>query len=448
MTVNLTTPPPGATDHVDFGNQASETAHQPQAGPQSGTSTEAGLTRRYANSQFPGSWYSALVDVPAGEPFGVRMIETFDGARTKEFNLYVDEVLVGRYAVPRAQGGLGWLAHDLLVDAPAALAATADGKARLKIEFPTDATDYDPSVADLWVLPGVTKDTTPPVVGARTQGTAGQDGWFTSPVRVELDALDDDDETPVVEVQTDTTWTPYVAPVELTADGPHTVTYRAGDASGNLTEPASLEVRIDQTAPVTVSEVVAPASTSAAAQVRLTPTDATSGVATTMAKVDDGEWEAVTGPVTLPSRSAHRVAWFSTDVAGNSETVQHAEVAALPTDDGDNGGAVAAVVSSSRGPRTAAGHRHGPDRQPAHRHRRLVEPGGHHRGAPVAPGRPADRGRDVGDVPRRPGGPSGRSRGPGDGGGRHVPRRLDLAADRRSARRPPRSRSPSWAGRR
>ncbi len=338
LTVNLTTPPPGATDHVDFGNQASETAHQLQAGPQSGTSTEAGLTRRYANSQFPGSWYSALVDVPAGEPFGVRMIETFDGARTKEFNLYVDEVLVGRYAVPRAQGGLGWLAHDLLVDAPAALAATADGKARLKIEFPTDATDYDPSVADLWVLPGVTKDTTPPVVGARTQGTAGQDGWFTSPVRVELDALDDDDETPVVEVQTDTTWTPYVAPVELTADGPHTVTYRAGDASGNLTEPASLDVRIDQTAPVTVSEVVAPASTSAAAQVRLTPTDATSGVATTMAKVDDGEWEAVTGPVTLPSRSAHRVAWFSTDVAGNSETVQHAEVAALPTDDGDNGG--------------------------------------------------------------------------------------------------------------
>ena len=166
LAVSLTTPPAGAGDHVDFGNQASETAHQVQAAPNSGTSSEAGLTRRYANSQFPGSWYSALVDVPAGEPFGVRMIETFDGARTKEFNLYVDDVPVGRYAVKRTQGGLGWLAHDLLVDDPAALAATADGKARLKIEFPTDATDFDPSVADLWVVPGVTKDTEAPAVGA------------------------------------------------------------------------------------------------------------------------------------------------------------------------------------------------------------------------------------------------------------------------------------------
>ena len=76
---------------------------------------------------------------------------------------------------------------------------------------------------------------------------------------------------------------------------------------------------------------------------RLTATDATSGVATTMVKVDDGEWQPVTGPVTLPSRGAHRVAWFSTDVAGNAETAQHAQVAALrrPT----------AASSSSRWPR-------------------------------------------------------------------------------------------------
>ncbi len=334
LAVSLTTPPAGAMDHVDFGNQASETAHQVQAAPNSSTSSEAGLTRRYAHSLYPGSWFSALVDVPAGEPFGVRMIETFDGARTKEFNLYVDEVPVGRYFVKRTQGGLGWLAHDILVDDPAALAATADGKARLKIEFPTDASDYDPSVADLWVVPGVTKDLAAPVVGARPQGTAGLGGWFTSPVRVELDALDDDDEQPVVEVQDGATWTPYVAPVEFADDGEHTVTYRAGDASGNVTEPTSVDVKVDQAAPVTVSEVVAPTSSSAAAQVRLTATDATSGVAATMVKVDDGDWQPVAGPVPLPSRGAHQVAWFSTDVAGNAETVQHTRVAPLPTDGG------------------------------------------------------------------------------------------------------------------
>ena len=64
LTVALTTPPPGATDHVDFGNQASETAHQVLAAPNSGTNSEAGLTRRYANShsQAPGSprWWTCL----------------------------------------------------------------------------------------------------------------------------------------------------------------------------------------------------------------------------------------------------------------------------------------------------------------------------------------------------------------------------------------------------
>ncbi|MBD3915141.1 family 78 glycoside hydrolase catalytic domain [Nocardioides hwasunensis] len=334
LTVALTTPPTTFTDHVDFGDPTSENAHDLQAHPRSGINSEAGLTRRYANSLYPGSWFSAELDVPKGEPFGIRMRETFDGARTKEMNLYVDDVPVGRYTVERAQGGLGWLAHDLLVDSPAALAATADGTARIKIEFPTDATDYDPSVADLWVVPGVTKDTAAPVVGARTRGTAGSGDWFTSPVQVEIDAIDDDDEQPRVEVQDGAGWASYVAPVELADDGEHTVTYRAADASGNVTEPASVDVKVDQTAPVTVSEVVAPATAAAAAQVRLTATDATSGVATTMVKVDAGEWQPATGPVTLPSRGAHAVAWFSVDVAGNAEAVRHAQVATLPTDGG------------------------------------------------------------------------------------------------------------------
>jgi hypothetical protein len=111
------------------------------------------------------------------------------------------------------------------------------------------------------------------------------------------------------------------------------VTYRAVDASGNAAEPASVDVKIDQTAPVTVSEVVAPTTDGAPAQVRLTATDATSGVATTMVRFDDGDWQQVTGPVALPSRGAHRVGWFSTDVAGNAETVEHAQVAALPADE-------------------------------------------------------------------------------------------------------------------
>ena len=110
------------------------------------------------------------------------------------------------------------------------------------------------------------------------------------------------------------------------------MTYRASDASGNVSEPASVAVRVDQVAPATLAEVVAPTTAGAAAQVRLTATDATSGVAGTMVRVDDGAWQPATGPVTLPSRGAHALAWFSVDAAGNAETVQHAQVAALPTE--------------------------------------------------------------------------------------------------------------------
>ena len=110
--VTLATPPSdaeGATDHVDFGDSASENAHGIQASPSSGTSVEAGLTRRYANSTVPGPSYSAQVEVAQDQPFVVRIIETFDGATTKEFNLYADGVFVDRYSISRSAGGsAGW----------------------------------------------------------------------------------------------------------------------------------------------------------------------------------------------------------------------------------------------------------------------------------------------------------------------------------------------------
>ena len=77
-------------------------------------------------------------------------------------------------------------------------------------------------------------------------GTPGQAGWFTSPVSVEVDALDENDEQPLVQVQDGSDWTPYVGPVQVAADGQRTVTYRAVDASGNVSAPASIDVKVDR----------------------------------------------------------------------------------------------------------------------------------------------------------------------------------------------------------
>src|SRR5699024_11083523 len=51
------------SDHVDFGESDSEAAHGVQASPTSGTSVEAGYTRRYSHNNTPGSWYSAQIEV-------------------------------------------------------------------------------------------------------------------------------------------------------------------------------------------------------------------------------------------------------------------------------------------------------------------------------------------------------------------------------------------------
>lgn len=329
LDVALATPPTeaeGATDHVDLGESVSETAHAVLAAPNSGTSTEAGLTRRYAHSQHPGSWYSAEVAVEPGQPFLVRMRETFDKATTKEFNLYVDDVLAGRHTLTRVQDTVGWMAHQVEVSSAAALAGTADGRVRLKFEFPTDATAYDPSIADVWVLP-LGDDDLAPLVAPRVTGPGGREGWHRGPVSVELAAVDDRDGAPVVEVGGPTGWTAYAGPLDLAADGEHVVDYRARDAAGNRTTARALTVRVDATAPSTTVSVRADADRPDRAELVVEAADATSGVAATSYRVDGGAWaELGSASPVVTGFGEHVVEVFSTDAAGNAEQVRRVVV--------------------------------------------------------------------------------------------------------------------------
>ncbi len=173
VTINLPTPPTQeATDHVDFGKPASETAHNLMAAPNSGTNVEAGVDRRYANASFPGSWYSAEYAVTPGQPFLLRNIETFDGAKTKKYNIWVDDTLVKTYLLKQTVGGQTTKTYQTVMDDPAAIAATSDGKVRIKYDFPVDASGYfDPSIADSWVLP-VPADTVAPLASASVTSAA------------------------------------------------------------------------------------------------------------------------------------------------------------------------------------------------------------------------------------------------------------------------------------
>jgi hypothetical protein len=325
----LTTPPTtGVLDHVDFGEDASESAHGLQKSASSGTNSEAGYTRRYANASTPGSWYSVTVDVTAGEPFVLRNIETFDGVRTKKYNVYVDDRLVKTQLVPRTETGTGIKVYDLLVDDPAVL--DNDGNVRVKFEYPLDASGFfDPSIADLWVL-GVPDDGQAPDVSAvAASGTVGDAGWFRSDATVAVSAADNRDDAPAVETGDGTTWQAYVGPVTVSGEGKHSLSYRASDVAGNTSGTRTLPVWIDQTAPQTALAATRGAGVEGAdsAALSFTAADALSGVARTVYRIDGGAWATVGAEkITVQGFGQHLVDFASTDVAGNPEMVRHQTV--------------------------------------------------------------------------------------------------------------------------
>lgn len=247
----LSAPPATPTrDNVDFGDSASETQHAVRGSATSGTSSEAGFTRRYSNNSTPGSWYSADVAVPASSPYLLRMRETWNSAGEKDYEILVDGVVAKKVHLVRTDGGQGTTVHQVLIDDPALLAA--DGTSTIQFRYPdTNGVRqyYDPSIADLWVLPRA--DATAPVVSAVPSDSAvqGDGGWYRSPVDVVLRAADDTDGAPAVSFDTGAGWSASAGTLRVTADGDTIVAYKAVDGAGNASAVERLVVRLDGTAP-------------------------------------------------------------------------------------------------------------------------------------------------------------------------------------------------------
>ncbi|GAB3329003.1 PxKF domain-containing protein [Micromonospora halotolerans] len=196
------------------------------------------------------------------------------------------------------------------------------------------------------ISPGDTEgDVTAPTLTLTPTGSTGTAGWFRSTVRVRVSGIDDrggrmsigsrvDGGEPAV--ATDVRYTD----VTVAGDGHHTVTATATDRAGNVSAAKSLAIRIDATAPVSTGTV-----DSATRTVRVTVSDATSGVARVEYSVDTGEWKTYTGPIEAPDWNKHTVSFRATDVAGNLET---AKTVTIPADlSGPLSGNIAPVATPS-----------------------------------------------------------------------------------------------------
>jgi sugar lactone lactonase YvrE len=173
------------------------------------------------------------------------------------------------------------------------------------------------------------RDATPPSVSVL--GVPG--GWTQNDVTVDVAALDSaapgQYASGVTLLQYSLTngppWTDFVAPFVVSAEGTTTVALEAADAAGNL-QAATVQVRIDKTAPVTAASGVPSGWSKKAVTATLSATDPLSGVATTSYSTNGGvTWMQGTS-ATVNAEGETTLSWRSTDNAGNVEAPKTATV--------------------------------------------------------------------------------------------------------------------------
>jgi hypothetical protein len=117
----------------------------------------------------------------------------------------------------------------------------------------------------------------------------------------------------------------YSGAVTVSGQGTHTITYWSVDNAGNTEAASSTQVELDNVKPST-SIVVSPTAPNGSGgwyvttpSFTLSASDATSGVASTLYKIDSGATQTYSGAVSIPD-GQHTVTYWSVDSAGNTES--------------------------------------------------------------------------------------------------------------------------------
>ncbi|MDP2400991.1 MAG: hypothetical protein Q8M66_03350, partial [Actinomycetota bacterium] len=111
----------------------------------------------------------------------------------------------------------------------------------------------------------------------------------------------------------------YTAPLQISTEGVTSVEYWSVDEAGNVEDPTTETVRIDDTVPVTTSGATETYHISAV--ISLHASDASSGVQHTKWRLNDGSWTTGT-TVTTNQGGVHTLEFYSVDNAGNVEQVK------------------------------------------------------------------------------------------------------------------------------
>ena len=197
--------------------------------------------------------------------------------------------------------------------------ATVDAR-YVRVELTAPAPSNYWSVAEVFAFAG---DNTKPVVTltADPQTPNGAAGWYVSAVTVTAQAADDSATPLTLETSIDGgPWSAAKPSIIVASDGSHSISARATDGSGNVSDEAVWTAGLD-----TVGPVATATADNTAGTIVLSATDATSGVERLEYTKDSAaaaDWQVYSAPVSTVVGES--ISYRAIDVAGNTSVIAQA----------------------------------------------------------------------------------------------------------------------------
>jgi hypothetical protein len=154
-----------------------------------------------------------------------------------------------------------------------------------------------------------------PLTEMFVQGTAGQNGWFTSNAEVSLITYDPTNLGYVTYYELNGTWIEYDGIFQIDQDGTFVISYYSVGSNSAVEIERNRTVMIDRVRPTAEATVNGHL-------LSLNGFDAVSGVASIHYRIDGGNWILYTGQITVGTAGhMYDVEYYAVDVAGNVGTV-------------------------------------------------------------------------------------------------------------------------------
>lgn len=244
-------------------------------------------------------------------------------------SIRTEAITEGGWGIPKlADGGLGTASgQDLPMD------SARDAGAICHQDYTPLGDDCDGGraggySAQAWADPYAANDSEDPSTSAICSGTEGENGWYVSPVELELDAVDTISGVNWTLYRlVDEDWEEYTEPIELTEDGIHTYEFYSEDLAGNTEEVKNISVHIDVTAPEAWATVQSGEVSFFAkdeswycslVEIGISASDDTSGVCCINYSIDENEWQTYESAITILSDGEHSIDYLAIDMAGNA----------------------------------------------------------------------------------------------------------------------------------